>query len=628
MTDDAAYRALVEPHRAELQAHCYRMLGSAQDAEDALQDALTSAWRALPRFEGRSSLRSWLYKIATNACLKLIERRPKRVLPVDYGPPSDPHDGPAEPLVESVWVEPYPDARLGLDAAVAGPEARYEQRESVELAFIAALQHLPPQQRAVLILRDVLGFSGAEVADALDTTADLRLQRPAARPPHDRRAPPRAEPAGHAGRARRRAPARARRPLRARLGARRRRRDRGACSPTTRRSPCRRGRPGTAAATPSRRSSGPTRSRTSTARCSYPAAVNAPARLRALLLGGRDRALPAARHQRAHAARPADRRHHDVPRPRGLRAPRAATAASAGERGAPAELVCGRVGGDGSSAGNAVVQALLDEQAALRRVATLVATAGEPARVFPAVTEEVGRLLGAQTANMVRYRHDGTADVIGAWHEPGVPSMPLARASSSTGRRSRRRSAAAAGPSASTTTAGLTGALAERLQELGIASGVGAPIVFDGALWGAVVVSSVRTHAFAAGAEHRIAGVHRARRPGARQRRGARAARGVAGAHRRRGRRRAAAARAQPPRRRAAAARRARDRAADRRPPDRRRPRGARTPRSRAPARSSRAVARRAARARARPAPRGAQRPRARAAHQRRSSSARRCRSS
>ena len=169
MTDER-YRRQVEPYRAELQAHCYRMLGSAQDAEDALQDALTNAWRALPRFEGRSSLRAWLYKIATNACLKQIERRPKRVLPIDYGPATDPHEAPAEPLVESVWVEPYPDARLGLDAPVAGPEARYELRESVELAFIAALQHLPPRQRAVLILRDVLGFSGAEVADALDTT--------------------------------------------------------------------------------------------------------------------------------------------------------------------------------------------------------------------------------------------------------------------------------------------------------------------------------------------------------------------------------------------------------------------------------------------------------------------------
>jgi RNA polymerase sigma-70 factor, ECF subfamily len=158
---DATYD-LVEPYRAELLAHCYRMLGSAQDAEDALQEALTSAWRGLPGFQGRSSLRSWLYKIATNACLKLIERRPRRVLPFDYGPASEPGDAPAEPLLESVWVEPFPD----------DPEATYEQRESVELAFIAALQHLPPRQRAVLILRDVLGFTGAEVAVALDTTPD------------------------------------------------------------------------------------------------------------------------------------------------------------------------------------------------------------------------------------------------------------------------------------------------------------------------------------------------------------------------------------------------------------------------------------------------------------------------
>jgi len=170
MTDEAAYRRMVEPYRGELRAHCYRMLGSAQDAEDALQEALTNAWRALPRFEGRSSLRSWLYKIATNACLRLIERRPRRVLPIDYGPATDPHDAPAEPILESVWVEPYSDAQLGLQAPVAGPEARYELRESVELAFIAALQLLPPRQRAVLILRDVLGFSGAEVAATLETT--------------------------------------------------------------------------------------------------------------------------------------------------------------------------------------------------------------------------------------------------------------------------------------------------------------------------------------------------------------------------------------------------------------------------------------------------------------------------
>jgi RNA polymerase sigma-70 factor (ECF subfamily) len=159
--DEAAFGRLVSPYRAELSAHCYRMLGSIHDAEDALQDALLRAWRGLARFEARSSLRSWLYAIATNACLRAIERRPKRVLPIDYGPAaSDPH-APDQPLVESVWVEPYP-----------GADAGYEQREGIELAFIAALQHLPAQQRAVLILRDVLGFSGAEVADVLDTNAD------------------------------------------------------------------------------------------------------------------------------------------------------------------------------------------------------------------------------------------------------------------------------------------------------------------------------------------------------------------------------------------------------------------------------------------------------------------------
>src|ERR687896_602019 len=168
--DEDAFARLIEPHRRALHAHCYRMLGSVTDAEDALQEALLNTWRGLPRFEGRSSLRSWLYTIATNACLRAIERRPGRVLPVDYGPPADPHRPLGEPLVESTWIEPYPDERLGLDDGPAGPEARYEQRESIELAFIAALQHLPARQRAVLILRDVLGFSGAEVADALDTS--------------------------------------------------------------------------------------------------------------------------------------------------------------------------------------------------------------------------------------------------------------------------------------------------------------------------------------------------------------------------------------------------------------------------------------------------------------------------
>jgi RNA polymerase sigma-70 factor, ECF subfamily len=178
--DEDAFARLVEPHRGALHAHCYRMLGSVPDAEDALQDALLRAWRGLPRFEGRSSLRSWLYAIATNACLRAIERRPKRVLPIDYAPAADPHEGPGEPIVESVWVEPYPDESLGLEDGLAGPEARYEQRESVELAFIAALQQLPARQRAVLILRDVLGFSAREVAGALETTptgVDSALQR-------------------------------------------------------------------------------------------------------------------------------------------------------------------------------------------------------------------------------------------------------------------------------------------------------------------------------------------------------------------------------------------------------------------------------------------------------------------
>ena len=178
--DERAFDRLVEPRRAELHAHCYRMLGSVHDAEDALQETLLRAWKGLPRFEGRSSLRSWLYTIATNSCLTVIERRPKRVLPIDYGPPSDHHDFSPEPLAESVWVEPYPDEVLGLEDGLAAPAARYEQRESIELAFIAALQHLPARQRAVLILRDVLGFSAREVAEALETSptaVDSAMQR-------------------------------------------------------------------------------------------------------------------------------------------------------------------------------------------------------------------------------------------------------------------------------------------------------------------------------------------------------------------------------------------------------------------------------------------------------------------
>jgi RNA polymerase sigma-70 factor (ECF subfamily) len=168
--DEDAFRSVVEGHRAELHTHCYRMLGSLQDAEDALQDTLVRIWRGLPHFAGRSSLRTWFYSIATNVCLDAIARRRKRVLPVDYGPPTEPKADAGTPLVESVWVEPYPDERIGVADGYAAPEARYEQREAVELAFIAALQHLPARQRAVLVLREVLGFSAQEVADSLETT--------------------------------------------------------------------------------------------------------------------------------------------------------------------------------------------------------------------------------------------------------------------------------------------------------------------------------------------------------------------------------------------------------------------------------------------------------------------------
>src|SRR5947209_19544617 len=150
--DELAFQRLTSPYEHELHAHCYRMLGSFHDAQDAMQETWLRAWRAIGRFEGRSSLRSWLYTIATNTCLNSIARRPKRVLPLDHGPPGDPHDGPGEPLVESLWVEPYPDEALGLEDVLAGPDARYELRESVELAFVAALQQLPANQRAALIL--------------------------------------------------------------------------------------------------------------------------------------------------------------------------------------------------------------------------------------------------------------------------------------------------------------------------------------------------------------------------------------------------------------------------------------------------------------------------------------------
>ena len=176
----------IERHRKDLHAHCYRMLGSLHDAEDAVQEVMLRAWRGLARFEGRSSLRTWLYTIATNTCLTAIARRPARALPIDYGPAADPHDLDNEP-----WIEPYPDDQLGLGTGLTAPEARYERRESVELAFVAALQHLAPRPRAVLMLREVLGFSAREVAEALDTTVasvNSALQR--ARRTVEERMPP------------------------------------------------------------------------------------------------------------------------------------------------------------------------------------------------------------------------------------------------------------------------------------------------------------------------------------------------------------------------------------------------------------------------------------------------------
>ena len=257
--DEEAFAGLVAPYQPQLRAHCYRMLGSPTDAEDALQETLLRAWSGLERFESRSSLRSWLYRIATNASLRMIEKRPKRVLPIDYGPAADPHAAFGEPLTESVWLEPYPDAELGVEAALLGPDARYEQRESIELAFTAAVQHLPARQRAVLILRDVLGFSAKETAEALETTSisvDSALQRAhkrsrSASPP--RRSRRRCARSGTASSARSSRASRMRGNARTSTPSSR-------CLPTTRAWPCHRGRSGTAAVTLSRPSSAAGRS--------------------------------------------------------------------------------------------------------------------------------------------------------------------------------------------------------------------------------------------------------------------------------------------------------------------------------------------------------------------------------
>jgi RNA polymerase sigma-70 factor (TIGR02960 family) len=192
--DGDAFRELTEPHRPELLVHCYRMLGSLQDAEDALQDALWSAWQGLDGFEGRASIRSWLYRIATNRCLDALrstQRRPAKEWDIPTIDPPEPTR-----LGEITWLEPYPDARLEGAANALGPEARYEQTEAISLAFVTALQVLPARQRAVLILREVLGYHANEVAQILDSSVESvnsALKR--ARTTLQRRLPPRGEDA-------------------------------------------------------------------------------------------------------------------------------------------------------------------------------------------------------------------------------------------------------------------------------------------------------------------------------------------------------------------------------------------------------------------------------------------------
>lgn len=167
-TDAASFDELVAPLRPGLLLHCYRMLASSHDAEDAVQETLVRAWRSLERFEGRSALRTWLYTIATNVCLREIERRGRRLRPMDLSGAAESGAAIGLPLTETVWLEPLPGA--GLTWASTPAEAVYEEKESVELAFVAALQHLLPLPRAVLVMRDVLAMSAVEAAEALDTS--------------------------------------------------------------------------------------------------------------------------------------------------------------------------------------------------------------------------------------------------------------------------------------------------------------------------------------------------------------------------------------------------------------------------------------------------------------------------
>jgi RNA polymerase sigma-70 factor (TIGR02960 family) len=182
-----SFRGLLEPHRRELQVHCYRMLGSVQDAEDMVQETLMAAWRGFDEYEGRASIRSWLYRIATNRCLNALRddtRRPPASTTFGTAPP------PPTRMVEPSWLQPYPDSLLdGVPDTAPGPEARVERREAVSLAFVTAMQSLPPRQRAVLVLRDVLGFRAAEVAQTLNSTEESvtsALKRARAAMPHER----------------------------------------------------------------------------------------------------------------------------------------------------------------------------------------------------------------------------------------------------------------------------------------------------------------------------------------------------------------------------------------------------------------------------------------------------------
>ena len=168
--DANEFSELAEPYRRELQVHCYRILGSLHEAEDMVQETMLKAWKRLNTYEGRASFRAWLYKIATNTCLDLLDqRRSRRFLPLDANPASDPNTSILPPTFEITWLEPFPDEWLRDERAV-NPEARYSDLESISLSFMTALQYLPPRQRAVLILRDVLDFSAIETADVLEIT--------------------------------------------------------------------------------------------------------------------------------------------------------------------------------------------------------------------------------------------------------------------------------------------------------------------------------------------------------------------------------------------------------------------------------------------------------------------------